>query len=156
MAEDRHHNATSVAQTQTPVRCAVYIRVNIGAPWSAESARMQRDAAQAFLENRDVDGWTCLGTYEDIGYSGGTLERPGLQRLLTEINAGTIDCVIVHTLDRLTRMDSDFGRIVVLPRLYDLEVVALYPKPFVAISTARLAADELAAPENLPSSTINA
>jgi DNA invertase Pin-like site-specific DNA recombinase len=68
------------------------------------------------------------------GYSGGTLDRPGIQRLLTEINAGSVDCVIVYTLDRLARMDSDFDNIVLLPRLYDVKVVALYPKPFVVVS----------------------
>ena len=153
MREDRSHVTTPIAQT--PVRCAIYIRVNVGASWGAESARMQREAAQAFLRNRD--GWTCSGTYEDIGHSGATLQRPGLQRLLTAINAGVVDCVIVHTLDRLARMDDAFGKTVVLPRLRDIKVVALYPKPFVAIYTPRRVDHELAAPRNpLLSSRINA
>ena len=137
MKEERSHDATAVAQPKKPVRCAVYVRVVFDASRGAESVRIQREAAQAFLKKRAADGWVCSGIYEDIGYSGATLDRPELQRLLTAINAGTVDCIIVHTLDRLARMDDAFGKIVVLPRLYDVKVIALSPKPFVVISSAQ-------------------
>jgi len=157
MPQAQYHSATPNTLSRTSVRCAVYIRVNIGASWGAESIRMQREAAQAFFQNHAPDNWTCTATYEDIGYPDSTLQRPGLQRLLRAINAGTVDCVIVYTLDRLARMEEDFGKIVVLTRLYDVKVIALYPKPFVAIATVRREGDLLASPTNpLLSSRISA
>ena len=137
MKEDRSPAATPVVLPKNPVRCAVYIRALFGASRAAESVRIQREAAQAFLKKRAADGWVCSGIYEDIGYSGATLDRPELQRLLTAINAGTVDCIIVHTLDRLARMNDALGQIVVLPRLYDVNLIVLSPKPFVVISSAQ-------------------
>ena len=137
MREERSHDTAPVAQPNKRVRCAVYVRVVFDASRGVESVRMQREAARAFLEERASYGWTCCGIYEDTGYSGATLERPELQRLLTAINAGSVDCVIVHTLDRLARMNDAFGQIAVLPRLNDVKVIVLSPKPFVAISGAQ-------------------
>ena len=137
MTEHRTLTATPAEQSPPPVRCAVYIRVNVGASWGTESVRMQREAAEAFLKAYAARGWTRVATFEDIGYSGGTLERPGLQRLLTAINAGTVDCVIVHTLDRLVRMYDDYARILVLPRMCDVKVVALCPEPMLVNSSTQ-------------------
>jgi len=104
MTENRHAPVPSDPQEGTTVRCAVYIRVNVGAVQNAEAIRLQRETAEAFVKSREADGWICVGRYEDIGYSAGKLERPGFQRLLQDINAGKPDCIIVHSLDRLFRM----------------------------------------------------
>ena len=64
----------------------------------------QRDACAAFVQSQRHEGWTLSPTlYDDGGYSGGTLERPALKRLLADIEAGRIDIVVVYEVDRLTR-----------------------------------------------------
>ena len=137
MREERIPATTPAAQPEAAVRCAVYIRVAVGASWGTESARMQREAAEAFLNAYAARGWICVATFEDIGYSGGTLDRPGLQRLLRQINAGAVDCIIVHTLDRLARWNDGYGNFIVLPRLCEVKVVALCPEPMVVNSPAQ-------------------
>jgi len=99
-------------RTQTPraIRCAMYVRVNVDADSANgfNSIRGQRRALRAFIARRKPRGWVCLPrTYEDIGHSGGTLKRPALRRLLADMRAGKVDCVVVHTFDRLTRSFSD-------------------------------------------------
>jgi hypothetical protein len=67
----------------------------------------------AFIQSQRHEGWTVLPTlYDDGGYSGGTMERPALQRLLIDIEAGQIDVVVVYKVDRLTRALSDFAKLV--------------------------------------------
>ena len=69
----------------------------------------------AFIASQRHEGWTLLrDRYDDGGFSGGTMERPALQRLLADIAAGRIDIVVVYKVDRLTRALSDFARIVVV------------------------------------------
>jgi len=72
-----------------------------------------------------------VATYEDIGYSAGTLVRPGFQSLLADINAGRLDCILVHTLDRLARMQQDYEMLMALLRRCDVNVVTLHPEPLV-------------------------
>ena len=94
--------------SQLNIRCPIYIRVNVaGLATASDAARGQRDATRAFIQSRRQSGWTYIGTYEDIGHSGCTLERPALQRLLADMNAGKVDCVVVHSFDRLTRNMDD-------------------------------------------------
>ena len=73
----------------------------------------QREACAAYVASQKAEGWVLLPTvYEDAGISGGTLERPGLQRLLADIDAGLIDQIVVYKVDRLTRSLSDFAKLV--------------------------------------------
>ena len=73
----------------------------------------QREACAAFIQSQKHEGWTVLPTpYDDGGYSGGTMERPALQRLLADIEAGRIDVIVVYKVDRLTRALSDFAKLV--------------------------------------------
>lgn len=73
----------------------------------------QREAGEAFVKSQSHEGWTILpAMYDDGGYSGGTMERPGLRQLLEDVEAGLIDVVVVYKIDRLTRSLSDFSRIV--------------------------------------------
>jgi DNA invertase Pin-like site-specific DNA recombinase len=131
MTEERTHTATSAAQAPPPVRCAVYIRVNVGAVQNTESIRLQRKTAEAFLDSHDADSWTCVGTYEDIGHSAGKLERPGFQRLLADINDGKVDCIIVHSLDRLVRMHEHGLMLMALLRRCNAKVIAVCGEPYV-------------------------
>lgn len=73
----------------------------------------QREACEAYAASQKAEGWVALrDRYDDGGFSGGTLERPGLQRLLTDIEAGLIDVVVVYKIDRLSRALMDFAKIV--------------------------------------------
>lgn len=118
-------------------RCAVYIRVNVGAHHSAESVRRQWEAAEAFVASQ---GWTCVATYEDLGYSAGTLARPGLQRLLSDMKAGKIDSVVVHTFDRLVRIPKDYTWLAAEFQRCGMTLVTLHPEPVYLARFAELPA----------------
>ena len=99
----------------TVLRCAVYTRKSSeeGLDQSFNSLHAQRDACEAYVRSQVGEGWMCLAAqYDDGGISGGTMERPGLKRLLADIVAGAIDCVVVYKVDRLTRSLTDFAKIV--------------------------------------------
>jgi site-specific DNA recombinase len=72
----------------------------------------QRESAEAFIRSQKPHSWTLLPTrYDDGGYSGGTLDRPALQRLLADVDSGKVDCVVVYKVDRLSRSLLDFARL---------------------------------------------
>jgi site-specific DNA recombinase len=72
----------------------------------------QREAGEAFIRSQSGEGWALVGDrYDDGGYTGGNTERPGLQRLLADIEAGKIDCVVVYKVDRLSRSLLDFAQL---------------------------------------------
>ena len=96
-------------------RCAIYTRKSTdeGLEQAFNSLDAQREACAAFILSQKHEGWTVLPTlYDDGGYSGGTMERPALQRLLADIEAGQIDVIVVYKVDRLTRALSDFAKLV--------------------------------------------
>src|SRR5690242_3176627 len=96
-------------------RCAVYTRKSSeeGLEQDFNSLHAQREACEAFIKSQAGEGWRVVKTaYDDGGLSGGTMERPALQRLLTDIRSGLIDAVVVYKVDRLTRSLADFARLV--------------------------------------------
>ena len=97
------------------IRCAIYTRKSAeeGLEQEFNSLDAQREACAAYVASQKAEGWVLLPTvYEDAGLSGGTLERPGLQRLLTDIDAGLVEQIVVYKVDRLTRSLSDFAKLV--------------------------------------------
>jgi DNA invertase Pin-like site-specific DNA recombinase len=71
----------------------------------------QREAGEVFIASQRTEGWTCLpDRYDDGGFTGGNMDRPALRRLLTDIEACKIDCVVVYKVDRLSRSLLDFAR----------------------------------------------
>lgn len=97
------------------LRCAIYARKSTdeGLEKDFNSLDAQREACAAFILSQKHEGWTVVPTpYDDGGYSGGTMERPALKRILTDIEAGGIDVVVVYKVDRLTRALSDFAKLV--------------------------------------------
>ena len=97
------------------VRCAIYTRKSTdeGLDQEFNSLDAQRESGEAFILSQRGEGLIALPEhYDDGGFSGGNLERPALQRLLTDIRAGTVDCVLVYKVDRLSRSLIDFARIV--------------------------------------------
>ncbi|RZJ45398.1 MAG: recombinase family protein [Brevundimonas sp.] len=98
-----------------PLRCAIYTRKSTeeGLDQDYNSLHAQRDACAAYVMSQAGEGWTLSPEfYDDGGFSGGTMERPALKRLLAEIEAGRIDVVVVYKVDRLTRALTDFSKIV--------------------------------------------
>jgi site-specific DNA recombinase len=96
-------------------RCAIYTRKSTeeGLEQAFNSLDAQREACAAFILSQKHEGWSVLATtYDDGGFSGGTIERPALQRLIADIEAGKIDVVVVYKVDRLTRALSDFAKLV--------------------------------------------
>jgi site-specific DNA recombinase len=96
-------------------RCAIYTRKSSeeGLEQDFNSLDAQREACAAFVQSQKHEGWTLLPTaYDDGGYSGGSMERPALQRILADIEAGRIDVVVVYKVDRLTRSLADFAKLV--------------------------------------------
>ena len=97
------------------IRCAVYTRKSSeeGLEQAFNSLDAQREACAAYVLSQKAEGWALLpAAYEDGGSSGGTLERPGLQRLLAGVDAGLIDRIVVYKIDRLTRSLTGFAKIV--------------------------------------------
>lgn len=96
-------------------RCAVYTRKSSdeGLEQSFNSLDAQREACIAYIESQRGEGWKLLSAhYDDGGFSGGNMERPALQNLLADIDAGLVDVVVVYKVDRLTRSLADFAKIV--------------------------------------------
>jgi DNA invertase Pin-like site-specific DNA recombinase len=97
------------------IRCAIYTRKSSdeGLEQSFNSLDAQREACQAYILSQTHEGWSALEAhYDDGGYSGGSMERPGLKRLMADIKARKIDTVVVYKVDRLTRSLADFAKMV--------------------------------------------
>jgi site-specific DNA recombinase len=98
-------------------RCAIYTRVSTenGLEQEFNSLHAQREAAQAYVKSRAHEGWKLIRDhYDDGGFSGGSLDRPGLQKLLADIREHRVDIVVVYKVDRLTRSLTDFAKLVEL------------------------------------------
>ena len=97
------------------VRCAIYTRKSSeeGLEQSFNSLDAQREACEAFIASQRHEGWRALpALYDNGGFSGATLDRPAIQRLLQDIEAGKVDTIVVYKVDRLTRSLADFAKIV--------------------------------------------
>lgn len=95
-------------------RCAIYTRKSTeeGLEQEFNSLDAQREAGEKYIESQRGEGWICLpDRYDDGGFTGGNIERPALKRLLADIAAGKIDCVVVYKVDRLSRSLLDFTKI---------------------------------------------
>lgn len=102
------------ADAKPQVRCAIYTRKSTeeGLEQEFNSLDAQRESAEAYIASQKAEGWRCLpDRYDDGGFSGGSMERPALDRLLKDIDADKIDCVVVYKVDRLSRSLMDFSRI---------------------------------------------
>ena len=112
-------------------RCAIYTRKSSeeGLDQAFNSLHAQREACEAYVKSQAGEGWRAQkAAYDDGGISGGTMERPGLKRLLDDVAAGRIDIVVVYKVDRLTRSLADFAKMV---ELFDAKGVS-----FVSVTQA--------------------
>ena len=97
------------------IRCAIYTRKSTeeGLDMEFNSLDAQREAGEAYVKSQKHEGWELIPSkYDDGGYSGGNIERPGLKKLMSAIEAGKVDVVVVYKVDRLSRSLSDFAKLV--------------------------------------------
>lgn len=112
-------------------RCAKYTRKSSeeGLDQAFNSLDAQRDACAAYISGQASEGWQCTDRqYDDGGYSGGTMNRPALTALLSDIEKGEVDVVVVYKIDRLTRSLADFARMV--------EIFDTHQTSFVSVTQA--------------------
>ena len=105
----------SVVQMPKRSRCAIYTRKSSeeGLDMEFNSLDAQREACEAYVASQRSEGWaTIRDRYDDGGFSGGTLERPALKRLVEDIEVGLIDVIVVYKIDRLSRSLMDFAKLV--------------------------------------------
>src|SRR5438477_7876022 len=99
----------------TVLRAAIYCRKSSeeGLEQSFNNLHAQREACEAFVTSQRQEGWRVLAAqYDDGGYSGGSMDRPALQQLLRDVEAGKVNIIVVYKVDRLTRSLADFAKII--------------------------------------------
>src|SRR5579884_3425688 len=113
----------------TNVRCAIYTRKSTdeGLNQDFNSLDAQRESGEAYIRSQAGEGWSLLAEqYDDGGFTGANMERPALRRLLADIQAKKVDCVVVYKVDRLSRSIRDFGRI--------MEILEKHGATFVSVT----------------------
>src|SRR6202165_4356643 len=124
-----------------PVRCAIYTRVSTehGLDQEFNSLDAQYEAAYAYIKSQAHAGWTLIRSrYDDGGYSGGSADRPDLQKLLDDIRARKIDVIVVYKVDRLTRSLADFAKLVELFDSHGVSFVSVTQQLNTTTSMGRL------------------
>ncbi|CAL1125022.1 unnamed protein product [Cladocopium goreaui] len=100
-------------ESRPSVRCAIYTRKSTeeGLEQEFNTLDAQREAGEAYIRSQQHEGWDCIPDhYDDGGFTGGNMDRPALRRLMADIEAGRVDCVVVYKVDRLSRSLLDFAR----------------------------------------------
>src|ERR1700689_2904622 len=123
------------------VRCAIYTRVSTehGLDQEFNSLDAQYEAASAYIKSQAHAGWSLIRSrYDDGGYSGGSTDRPDLQKLLDDIRAGKIDVIVVYKVDRLTRSLADFAKLVELFDAHGVSFVSVTQQFNTTTSMGRL------------------
>jgi site-specific DNA recombinase len=117
------------AAARTTVRCAIYTRKSTeeGLGQDFNSLDAQRDSGEAYIRSQAGEGWTLLpDQYDDGGYTGANMERPAMRRLLADVQARKVDCVVVYKVDRLSRSIRDFAKI--------MEILDKHGTTFVSVT----------------------
>jgi len=123
------------------LRCAIYTRKSTEEGLSQEfnTLEAQREAAEAYIRSQLHAGWTALeDRYDDGGYTGANLERPALRKLLVDVEAGEIDCVLVYKIDRLSRSLLDFARLMEIFERHQVNLVSITQPLNTTASLGRL------------------
>src|SRR5512134_455015 len=123
------------------VRCAIYTRKSSeeGLEMEFNSLDAQREAGLSYIASQKHEGWILVGDrYDDGGFSGGSMERPALQRLLRDVERGVIDVIVVYKVDRLSRSLTDFARIVDVFERHNASFVSITQQFNTTTSMGRL------------------
>src|SRR5215510_752697 len=137
----RRWSRVVVANERKVLRCAIYTRKSSehGLEQDFNSLDAQREAGEAYIKSQAHEGWKLIKAhYDDGGLSGGTLQRPALQLLLTDIRARKIDVVVVYKVDRLTRSLADFAKLVDLFEAHGVSFVSVTQQFNTTTSMGRL------------------
>jgi site-specific DNA recombinase len=137
----RSPGGTVAAVATSPVRCAIYTRKSTdeGLDRDFNSLDNQREAAEAYIKSQREAAWDVLpDRYDDGGFSGGNMERPAVQRLLADIEAGKVDRVVVYKIDRLSRSILDFARLADFFEKHDCSIVSVTQQLDTSTSMGRL------------------
>jgi DNA invertase Pin-like site-specific DNA recombinase len=129
------------AELKKELRCAIYTRKSTehGLELEFNSLDAQREACEAYIKSQVHEGWYVLPTrYDDAAFSGGNLDRPALRRLLSDIDAGSVDIVVVYKIDRLTRSLADFAKLVECFEKHTVSFVAVTQQFNTTTSMGRL------------------
>ena len=129
------------AKRAKAVRCAVYTRVSTdqGLEQDFNSLDAQYEASRAYIRSQAHAHWSLArARYDDGGFSGGSMERPALQRLLADVRAGKIDVIVVYKVDRLTRSLADFAKLVELFDAHGVSFVSVTQQFNTTTSMGRL------------------
>src|SRR5271165_2172595 len=122
-------------------RCAIYTRVSTdqGLEQDFNSLDAQREASEAYIKSQAHEGWWLMrDRYDDGGYSGGSMDRPALQKLLADVEARRIDVIVVYKVDRLTRSLADFAKLVEMFHKHDVSFVSVTQSFNTTTSMGRL------------------
>jgi DNA invertase Pin-like site-specific DNA recombinase len=129
------------ARSTKLVCCAIYTRVSTdhGLEQDFNSLDAQYEASEAYIKSQAHAGWSLIrAKYDDGGFSGGNAERPALQRLLADVQAGKIDVIVVYKVDRLTRSLADFAKLVELFDQHQVTFVSVTQQFNTTTSMGRL------------------
>src|SRR5882724_11404768 len=125
----------------TTIRCAIYTRksTEVGLDQAFNSLDAQREACLAYIQSQRHEGWKCLpARYDDGGFTGGNMDRPALQRLLAEIEAGKVDRLVVYKIDRLSRSLLDFAKLADFLEKHAVSIVSVTQQLDTSTSMGRL------------------
>jgi site-specific DNA recombinase len=134
-------NGGNGASKSTTIRCAIYTRKSTeeGLDQEFNSLDAQREACEAYIASQRHAGWIALSDrYDDGGFTGANMNRPGLQKLLQHVQAGQVDSVIVYKVDRLSRSLLDFARMIELLEKHSASFVSVTQSFNTATSMGRL------------------
>ncbi|MGN6546567.1 MAG: recombinase family protein [Aureliella sp.] len=123
------------------IRCAIYTRKSTeeGLEQEFNSLDAQRESAEAFIKSQQHEGWVALADrYDDGGFTGGNTDRPALRRLMADIEAGKIDCVVVYKVDRLSRSLLDFAKLMEIFDRHNVSFVSVTQQFSTTNSMGRL------------------
>jgi hypothetical protein len=122
-------NNRQLAAAAKRMKCAIYTRKSTedGLEQEFNSLDAQRESGEAYIKSQAHEGWDCVpDQYDDGGFTGGNMDRPALRRLIADIEAGKVDCVVVYKVDRLSRSLLDFARM--------LEIFERHRVAFVSVN----------------------
>ncbi|MFC1476201.1 recombinase family protein [Candidatus Zixiibacteriota bacterium] len=123
------------------VKCAIYTRKSTseGLDSDFNTLDAQREACEAYIQSQRSEGWLCSEEkYDDGGFSGGNMDRPAMSRLMTDIESGRVDCVVVYKVDRLSRSLLDFARLMDVFDKHNVSFVSVTQQFNTATSMGRL------------------
>ncbi len=137
----RNGVAANGAAAPASVRCAIYGRKSVEERIATNfgSIEAQREAGESYITSQRHEGWTLVPDYyDDGGFSGGSMERPALKKLMRDIENGQIDVVVVYKVDRLSRSLSDFAKLIDLFDKHNVSFVSVTQQFNTTTSMGRL------------------